>query len=78
MSAGKSNFRVGPLECFGRRKTLTRETDEQKFFGIACQPLVTKPPPVFPWQQNTLATTVRPKWSSQKATKVKIVNIYRH
>ena len=69
MSAGKSNFSVGPLECFGRRKTLTRETDEQKFFGIACELLVTKPPPVFPWQQNKLTTTTKPKWP-QKTTKI--------
>ena len=64
MSAGNSNFTVGPLECFGRKQLLTRETDEKKFFGIACQPLVTKPPPVYPWQ---LTKAAKVKSTSQRA-----------
>lgn len=77
-SAKDSNFTVGPLECFGRKQILTRETEERKFFDVACQPLVTKPPPVFPWQQKKvtvfpwqqrkMTTTLKPKLLSRRAT----------
>ncbi|XP_046841750.1 contactin-associated protein-like 2 isoform X2 [Xenia sp. Carnegie-2017] len=58
LSAGSSNFTVGPLECFGRKKTRARAIEKEKFFGVACQPLVTTRPPLFPWQKIT--STVKP------------------
>ena len=60
-SAKASNFTLGPLECFGRRKNLTQETGERKYFDVACQPLTTSPPPVFPWRTATSKlATVKP------------------
>ena len=60
-SAKASNFTLGPLECFGRRKKLTRETGERKYFNVACQPLTTSPPPVYPWRTaKSKLTTAKP------------------
>lgn len=68
-SANLSNFTLGPLECFGRKKKLTREAGERKYFDVACQPIATTPPPVYPWRTaKSRTTTVKQSMKSSTST----------
>lgn len=70
---------MGPLECFGKKEPQksTRETGKRKYFEVACQPLVTTPPPIYPWRTDRVGvkrTTTKPSTTSfsQESTTIKL------